>query len=157
MVTQSIESVINYYFALKDLLDKKGNPFSIAIAFSGTKKIKGIEYTEDSLNDFPASLDTAKPSDPGYISDKIARYFNMDQYRLLVVANKYLTGFDQPKLTAMYIDKRLQGVIAVQALSRLNRSANSLGKKQKIYLSLIFIIQQKKSKNHLIRSILPPH
>lgn len=129
VVTQSIESAINYYFALKDLLDKKGNPFSIAIAFSGTKKIKGIEYTEDSLNDFPASLDTAKPSDPGYISDKIARYFNMDQYRLLVVANKYLTGFDQPKLTAMYIDKKLQGVIAVQALSRLNRSADSLGKK----------------------------
>jgi type I restriction enzyme R subunit len=53
----------------------------------------------------------------------------MDEYRILVVANKYLTGFDQPKLTAMYVDKKLQGVIAVQALSRLNRSADSLGKK----------------------------
>jgi len=47
----------------------------------------------------------------------------------LVVANKYLTGFDQPKLTAMYVDKKLQGVMAVQALSRLNRSANKLGKR----------------------------
>ena len=48
---------------------------------------------------------------------------------MLVVANKYLTGFDQPKLTAMYVDKKLQYVMAVQALSRLNRSADRLGKK----------------------------
>jgi len=129
VASQSIESAINYYFALKKLLEEKGSPFRIAIAFSGSKKIKGIEYTEDSINDFPASLDTAKPTDPGYISDKIARYFDMDEYRILVVANKYLTGFDQPKLTAMYVDKKLQGVIAVQALSRLNRSADKLGKK----------------------------
>lgn len=129
VATQSIESAINYYFALKELLALKGNPFRIAIAFSGEKTIKGIKHTEDSLNDFPAKLDTAKPADPGYISDKIARYFNMDEYRILVVANKYLTGFDQPKLTVMYVDKKLQGVMAVQALSRLNRSADSLGKK----------------------------
>ncbi|MCF8317272.1 MAG: type I restriction endonuclease subunit R, partial [Haliscomenobacter sp.] len=129
VATQSIESAINYYFALKTLLEERGNPFRIAIAFSGTKKIKGIEYTEDSINDFPANLDTAKPTDPGYISDKIARYVDMDEYRILVVANKYLTGYDQPKLTAMYVDKKLQGVIAVQALSRLNRSSDKLGKK----------------------------
>jgi type I restriction enzyme R subunit len=129
VATQSIESAINYYFALNKLLDEKGNPFKIAIAFSGTKKIKGIEYSEDSINDFPDKLDTAKPTDPGYISDKIARYVDMDEYRILVVANKYLTGYDQPKLTAMYVDKKLQGVIAVQALSRLNRSSDKLGKK----------------------------
>jgi len=129
VATQSIESAIHYYFALNTLLEERGNPFKIAIAFSGAKKIKGIEYTEDSMNDFPASLDTAKPTDPGYISDRIARYVDMDEYRILVVANKYLTGYDQPKLTAMYVDKKLQGVIAVQALSRLNRSADKLGKK----------------------------
>ena len=129
VATQSIESAIYYYFALKTLLKEKGNPFRIAIAFSGMKKINGIEYTEESINDFPAHLDTAKPADPGYISDKIARYVDMDEYRMLVVANKYLTGYDQPKLTAMYVDKKLQGVIAVQALSRLNRSSNKLGKK----------------------------
>jgi len=129
VVTQSIESAIQYYFALKEILKDKGNPFQIAIAFSGKKTIDGIEYSEDSLNNFPANLDTAKPSDSGYISDKIARYFNMDEYRILVVANKYLTGFDQPKLTAMYVDKKLQGVLAVQALSRLNRAADKLGKK----------------------------
>ena len=129
IATQSIESAINYYNVLIKLLEERGNPFRIAIAFSGTKKIKGIEYKEDTMNEFPAYLDTAKSTDSGYISDKIARYFDMDEYRILVVANKYLTGFDQPKLTAMYVDKKLQGVMAVQALSRLNRSANKLGKK----------------------------
>lgn len=129
VATMSIESAIHYFFALQDLLNKRQNPFRIAIAFSGSKKLNGIEYTEESLNNFPANLDTAKPTDPGYISDKIARYFNMDEYRILVVANKYLTGFDQPKLTAMYVDKKLQGVQAVQTLSRLNRSADKLGKK----------------------------
>ncbi|HUM51468.1 MAG TPA: DEAD/DEAH box helicase family protein [Chitinophagales bacterium] len=129
VVTQSIESAIRYYFSIKKILEEKGNPFSIAIAFSGKKTVDGIEYTEDSINNFPSDRDTAKPTDAGYITDKIARYFNMDQYRLLVVANKYLTGFDQPKLTAMYVDKKLQGVLAVQALSRLNRSADKLGKK----------------------------
>jgi len=57
-----------------------------------------------------------------------AEKFESDDYRILVVANKYLTGFDQPKLCAMYIDKPLDGVLAVQALSRLNRAAPDLGK-----------------------------
>jgi type I restriction enzyme R subunit len=129
VATQSIESGIYYYRSLSQLLDERGNPFRIAIAFSGSKTIKGIEYTEDTMNNFPAELDTAKPTDPGYITDKIARYVNYDDYRMLVVANKYLTGYDQPKMTAMYVDKKLQGVMAVQALSRLNRSADKLGKK----------------------------
>lgn len=115
VVTQSIESAIRYYHALQQLLNKRGNPFKIAIAFSGTKEVGGIEYTEAQMNGF-AESDT---------KDK----FNEDEYRILVVANKYLTGFDQPKLSAMYVDKKLQGVLAVQALSRLNRSANKLGKK----------------------------
>ena len=132
VVTQSIESAIKYYYAIQKILKDKGTPFRVAIAFSGKKTvkgIKGIDHTEDSLNNFPASMDTAKPSDPDYISDKIARYFDMDEYRLLVVANKYLTGFDQPKLCTMFVDKKLQGVLAVQALSRLNRAANKYDKK----------------------------
>ncbi len=129
VATQSIESAILYFFALGKLLEERGNPFRIIVAFSGTKRVNGIEYTEENINTLPSNLDTAKPTDPGYINDKLARFFNMDEYRMLVVANKYLTGFDQPKLTTMYIDKKLQDVMAVQALSRLNRSANSLGKK----------------------------
>ncbi len=115
VVTQSIESAIRYYFSIQRILKEKGNPFKIAIAFSGKKTVDGIEYTEDSINGF-AEKDTR---------DK----FGEDDYRLLVVANKYLTGFDQPKLAAMYVDKKLQGVLAVQALSRLNRAADKLGKK----------------------------
>lgn len=115
VVTQSIESAIRYYFAIVNILRQRGNPFKVLIAFSGKKKVDGIEYTEDSINGF-AEKDTREN-------------FDLDEYRLLVVANKYLTGFDQPKLTAMYVDKKLQGVNAVQALSRLNRSADKLGKK----------------------------
>lgn len=115
VITQSIESAIRYYHALQQLLNKRGNPFKIAVAFSGTKEVGGIEYTEAQINGFAEGDTKGK--------------FNEDEYRILVVANKYLTGFDQPKLSAMYVDKKLQGVLAVQALSRLNRSADKLGKK----------------------------
>lgn len=138
VATQDIKSAIQYFFALNKLLEAKGNPFRIAVAFSGAKKIKGIEYTEENINNFPTKLDTTKPTDPGYTSDKIARYMDMDEYRILVVANKYLMGYDQPKLTTMYVDKKLQGVVAVQALSRLNRSADNLGKKKEDLFVLDF-------------------
>jgi len=115
VITQNIPSAIRYYQAIQKILKDKGNPFKIVIAFSGKKEVDGIEYTEDALNGFP-DKDT---------KDK----FDTDEYRILVVANKYLTGFDQPKLSTMYVDKKLQGVLCVQALSRLNRSANKYGKK----------------------------
>lgn len=115
VITQNIETAIRYYQAIQKTLNDKGNPFKIIIAFSGKKLVDGIEYTEADINGF-AEKDT---------KDK----FDEDDYRILVVANKYLTGFDQPKLCTMYVDKKLQGVLAVQALSRLNRSALKLGKK----------------------------
>ena len=115
VVTSNIETAIVYHQAIVKKLEELPNPFKAIIAFSGKKEIKGIEYTEDSINNF-ASKD---------IPEKL----DSDDYKLLVVANKFLTGFDQPKLCAMYIDKKLQGVLAVQALSRLNRSAPKYGKK----------------------------
>ncbi len=115
VVTQDIESAIKYYKAINNSLADKGRPFKVLVAFSGKKTINGIEYTEADLNGF-AEKDTR---------DK----FNTDEYRLLIVANKYLTGFDQPKLCTMYVDKKLQGVMAVQTLSRLNRACNKCGKK----------------------------
>ena len=90
VVTQSIESAIRYFLAIQKMLKEKGNPFKVAIAFSGKKTVSGIEYTEDSMNGF-AEKDTR---------DK----FDEDEYRLLVVANKYLTGFDQPKLTEILLN-----------------------------------------------------
>ncbi|ADE13934.1 protein of unknown function DUF450 [Nitrosococcus halophilus Nc 4] len=115
VITQNIETAIRYHQAIGCILRDRGNPFKALVAFSGAKEVDGIEYTEAEMNGFPEA-DTR---------DK----FDKDEYRLLVVANKYLTGFDQPKLTAMYVDKKLQGVLAVQALSRLNRAAPQWGKK----------------------------
>ena len=133
VVTQSIESAIRYYKSLQAILKDKGAPFKIAIAFSGEKTVDGIDYTEAIMNGF-AEKDTSVK-------------FNEDEYRLLVVANKYLTGFDQPKLCAMYVDKKLQGVLAVQALSRLNRSADKLGKRTEDIFVLDFFNTTEDIKN----------
>lgn len=115
VITQNIEAAIRYYQAISRVLAARGAPIKVLIAFSGTKEVDGIEYTEADMN--------------GFSESETREYFDKDDYRLLVVANKYLTGFDQPKLSTMYVDKKLQGVLAVQALSRLNRSAPKLGKK----------------------------
>jgi type I restriction enzyme R subunit len=115
IVTQDIEMAIRYYKAVMALLDKRGHPFKVAIAFSGEKTVDGNIYTEVGIN--------------GFAEDKTREKFDEDEYRLLIVANKYLTGFDQPKLCAMYVDKKLQHVLAVQALSRLNRSSSKLNKR----------------------------
>ena len=115
VVTQNIEAAIRYYIAINRLLKAQGNPFKALIAFSGTKEVDGVEYTEAGMNGF-SETDT---------KDK----FDTSEYKLLVVANKYLTGFDQPKLCVMYADKKLSSVLCVQALSRLNRSAPKYGKK----------------------------
>ena len=120
VITQNIETAIRYYQAIGRLLSEHGNPFKAVIAFSGTKEVDGIEYTEQDINGFPEN-ETRDYFD--------GSKFDKDEYRLLIVANKYLTGFDQPKLAAMYVDKKLQGVLAVQALSRLNRAAPKWGKK----------------------------
>jgi len=115
IITQNIEAAIRYHKAVIKLLDARGNPFKALIAFSGEKVVDGVSYTEAGVNGF---------SEAG-TRDR----FDDDDCRLLIVANKYLTGFDQPKLSTMYVDKKLQGVLAVQALSRLNRAAPKLGKR----------------------------
>ena len=103
-----IERAIDYWRAINAALAKRGSPYKAIIAFSGSVDDAGEQRTEASFNGFPSSD----------LEDK----FDADPYRFLVVADKYLTGFDQPKLFAMYIDKTLAGVKAVQALSRLNRA-----------------------------------
>ena len=115
VVTADIQTAILYHKAIVKKLHAIGDPFGAIVAFSGKKELEGIEYTEDSIN--------------GFDSKDIAQNFDSDHYRVLVVANKFLTGFDQPKLCAMYVDKKLDGVLAVQALSRLNRAAPKYSKK----------------------------
>ncbi|MES2660469.1 MAG: type I restriction endonuclease [Verrucomicrobiota bacterium] len=125
VITRNIESAIRYFFAIRDELKKANAPFQAIVAFSGKKMVDGIEYTEESLNGFPSKD----------IPDKLAGNIKAGEanYRLLVVANKYLTGFDEPLLHTMYVDKRLQGVLAVQALSRLNR-CNAKMQKQDTFI-----------------------
>jgi type I restriction enzyme R subunit len=77
------------------------------VAFSGTVSDGGVDYTEPNMNGFPES--------------RTAERFASDEYRILVVAEKFQTGFDQPLLHTMFVDKKLEGVNAVQTLSRLNR------------------------------------
>ncbi len=108
MATDGIERAIDYWRAINAALAKRGSPYKAIIAFSGTVDDAGEQRTEAWFNGFPSSE----------LEDK----FDADPYRFLVVADKYLTGFDQPKLFAMYVDKTLAGVKAVQALSRLNRA-----------------------------------
>jgi type I restriction enzyme, R subunit len=115
VVTRNITTAVRYYQAIRAALQKANAPFQAIVAFSGKKLVDGVEYTEESCNGFP--------------SKDIEARFDSDDYRLLVVANKFLTGFDQPKLSVMYVDKKLQGLTAVQTLSRLNRSAADLGKR----------------------------
>jgi type I restriction enzyme R subunit len=120
VVSRNIETAIRYYFAIREILQRENAPFKAIVAFSGKKTIDGIEYTEDSLNSFPEDGSSPRKDLPDW--------FDTDDYKILIVANKYLTGFDRPLLHTMYVDKTLQSVQAVQALSRLNRCNAKMGK-----------------------------
>lgn len=114
VVTRNIECAIRYFFTIRAALQEANAPFKALVAFSGEKTVDGIKYTEDGLN--------------GFAARDLPEEFEKDDYKILVVANKYLTGFDEPMLHTMYVDKKLQSVLAVQALSRLNRCNWKLGK-----------------------------
>ena len=116
IVADSRANAVRYFFAVKEYLKKHPNSScNVMVAFSGTVKVDGVEYTEAGLN-FDAM---GKP----ITSDKKLRSeFHSDRYNILVVANKYQTGFDEALLHSMYVDKRLKDVNAVQTLSRLNRT-----------------------------------
>ena len=107
IVTSSIHSCIEYYNAVKNCLSEMKTPYQALIAFSGANGDFGQELTSAGLNGFSDSQIPAK--------------FREDDYRLLIVADMFQTGFDEPLLHTMYIDKEINGVKAVQTLSRLNR------------------------------------
>ncbi len=108
IVTRSRLHAVRYKLAVDAYLRERGHPFKALVAFSGTVKDGGLEYTESGMNGFP--------------ENQTAETFKQDEYRLLIVAEKFQTGFDQPLLHTMYVDKRLNGLHAVQTLSRLNRT-----------------------------------
>ena len=110
IVTKSIIAAIKYKQAFDEYLKEIKSPWKAIVAFSGKKEYKGVEYDEVSMNNFDS-----------YKND-IPKNFKKKEYRFLIVANKYQTGFDQPLLHTMYVDKKLRDVQAVQTLSRLNRA-----------------------------------
>lgn len=117
IVADSRANAVRYYLAIKDYIKEhseecKGS--DVMVAFSGTVTVDGVDYTEASLN---------KDENGRYITTdkKFRKAFHSNLYNILVVANKYQTGFDEPLLHSMYVDKKLKDVNAVQTLSRLNR------------------------------------
>ncbi len=125
VVTSSREHAVRYKEAIDAYIAKKGYDLATVVAFSGTltaEQVPGVAfagveppYSEANLN-------------KGMRGRTLPVAFGSDDFQVLIVANKYQTGFDQPLLSAMYVDKRLSGVTAVQTLSRLNRTYPSAGK-----------------------------
>lgn len=107
VVANSIKRAIEYYMAISKLLEERKSPYKAMVAFSGDYTYEGVSYNEAKLNGFPSS--------------QIEKTFRKAPYRLLIVANKFQTGYDEPLLHTMYVDKGLSDIKAVQTLSRLNR------------------------------------
>ncbi|HXF07908.1 MAG TPA: type I restriction endonuclease subunit R [Candidatus Acidoferrales bacterium] len=108
VVTSGIERAIQYFHAIREDLAERKSRYQAIVAFSGEHEYGGAKVTEASLNGFPSSQ----------IADKIQQ----DPYRFLICADKFQTGYDEPLLHTMYVDKQLSGIKAVQTLSRLNRA-----------------------------------
>lgn len=107
IVTRSRLHAVRYKLAVDKYLANIKNPFRVLVAFSGIVEDGGRSYTESGMNGLPEA--------------QTVKTFEQPDYRFLIVANKFQTGFDQPLLHTMYVDKKLEGVNAVQTLSRLNR------------------------------------
>jgi type I restriction enzyme, R subunit len=108
IVTRSRLHAVRFRLAVDKYLAERGLPFKALVAFSGTVQDGGQAYTETAMN--------------GFSEAQTAKTFDRPENRFLIVANKFQTGFDQPLLHTMYVDKKLGGVNAVQTLSRLNRT-----------------------------------
>jgi len=108
VVTSGIERAIQYFQAVSAYLIERKSPYRAIVAFSGEHEFGGVKVTEASLNGFP--------------SQEIVDQIETDPYRFLICADKFQTGYDQPLLHTMYVDKTLSGIKAVQTLSRLNRA-----------------------------------
>lgn len=108
VVTNGIKLAIQYFHAIGDYLKERKSRYQAIVAFSGEHEYGGAKVSETSLNGFP--------------SGQIAAKFQEEPYRFLICADKFQTGYDEPLLHTMYVDKKLFGIKAVQTLSRLNRA-----------------------------------
>ena len=108
VVTDGVNRAIDYHNAISAYIAERNLPFKSIIAFSGEREYGGEQVSESKLNGFPSS--------------QIEKRITEDPYRILICADKFQTGYDEPLLHAMYVDKTLAGIKAVQTLSRLNRA-----------------------------------
>lgn len=108
VVTSGINRAIQYFHAISEYLRERKSPYQAIVAFSGEPEYGGVKVTEAKLN--------------GFASNKISDRIQEDPYRFLICADKFQTGYDEPLLHTMYVDKPLSGIKAVQTLSRLNRA-----------------------------------
>ena len=124
LITPSRLHCVRYKLEFDKQMREMGLPYRCLVAFSGTvhDTDNEMDYTEDGMNMLPPSV-------------SIADSFKSPEYRILIVANKFQTGFDEPMLQTMYVDKRLDGLQCVQSLSRLNRVAT--GKTDTLVLDFV--------------------
>lgn len=145
VVCKSIKSAMKYKEAFDRYLKEINSSYKTIVAFSGKRKHwdTGVDLTEEKMNAFEGG------------ENDIPEQFKKDDYRFLIVANKYQTGFDQPLLHKMYVDKQLSVIQAVQTLSRLNR-AKKPAKKETFVLHFFNTIDdiQEAFKNHYTTTVL---
>jgi len=108
VICSGIQRAIQYFHAISAYLTERKSPYKAIVAFSGEHEDGDRQVTEATLNGFPSA--------------QIEKKFQQDPYRFLIVADKFQTGYDEPLLHTMYVDKQLSGIKAVQTLSRLNRA-----------------------------------
>ena len=135
VVTASRPAAVKYKLEFEKYIARKGyTNIHALVAFSGKVTINGEPYTEAGIN--------------GFSEECLRDEFDKSSYQVLLVANKYQTGFDQPRLAAMYIDKKLRGVSAVQTLSRLNRICPPYDKRT-------FILDFKNKAEDILKAFAP--
>lgn len=111
VVVRSRKHCVQYFHEMRNQMEEMGLPYSCLVGFSGVVRLDGQEYTEDNLNKLPQ-----KVSIPEGVKDP--------RYRILIVSNKFQTGYDEPLIHSMYVDKTMGGLQCVQTLSRLNRKTS---------------------------------
>ena len=129
LVTNSRKQAVIYKNAIDDYISAKNVDLKTLVAFSGNINIEGITYTEENLNN---SLHKK--------NFDLVNWFSKSEYRILIVADKFRVGFNQPLLHTMYVDKKLNGVNVVQTLSRLNRKIN--GKDDVCIVDFVNIVEE---------------
>lgn len=135
VVTSSRPAAVKYKLEFEKYIERNGyTDIHALVAFSGNVKVDGITYNEVGFN--------------GFSEESLRDEFNKSDWQVLLVANKYQTGFDQPRLVAMYIDKKLKGVAAVQTLSRLNRICPPYNKRT-------FVLDFKNNSEDILKAFSP--